>query len=104
MALVECSSSSTSTSTTSAVPSPVSTDVERVQAADDDARLADVVDVHDRRVLEDRPLGDELAVLGLDRGDLHGHAGVQAGGQAGADLEAEQAAAEQRVGVALVAG
>ena len=35
-------------------------------------------------------------------GDLHRHAGVHAGGQAGADLEAEQAAAEQRVGVAVV--
>jgi hypothetical protein len=38
-----------------------------------------------------------LAVLRAHRGDLHGHAGLQAGGQAGADLEAEQAAAEQRV-------
>ena len=55
----------------------------------------------DLRVLEDRALGDELAVLDVDLGDLHGHAGAQARGQAGADLEAEQAAAEQRVGVAV---
>ena len=47
-------------------------------------------------------MGDELAVLGLDLGDLHGHPGVLAGSQAGADLEAEQAAAEQRVAVAAV--
>src|SRR4051794_16551475 len=76
--------------------------LERVQAADDDARLAHVVDVDDRGVLEDRPLGHELAVLDLDRGDLHGHAAAEAGGEPGADLEAEQAAAEQRVAVALV--
>ena len=37
-----------------------------------------------------------------DRRDLHRHAGVQARGEAGADLEAEQAAAEQRVVVAVV--
>ena len=61
-----------------------------------------VVDVRDLRVLEDRALGDELAVLDAHGGDLHGHAGVQARGQAGADLEAEQAAAEQRVAVAVV--
>ena len=54
----------------------------------------------DLRVLQDRALGDELAVLGADVGDLHADAGVQARGQAGADLEAEQAAAEQRVLVA----
>ena len=47
-------------------------------------------------------MGDELAVLGLDLGDLHRHPGLLAGGQAGADLEAEQAAAEQRVAVAAV--
>ena len=37
--------------------------VEGVQPADDDARLADVADVGDLRVLEDRALGDQLAVL-----------------------------------------
>ena len=68
--------------------------VEGVQAADDDARLADVADVHDLGVLQDRPLGDELAVLDAHGGDLHGHAGIQARGQAGADLEAEQAASK----------
>src|SRR3954462_8018226 len=77
-------------------------DLERVQAADHHDRLADVVHGHDRRVLQDRALGDELAVLRLDLGHLHGHAAVQAGAHAGADLEPEQAAAEQRVGVALV--
>ena len=61
------------------------------------------MDVGDARVLEDRALGDELAVLHADAGDLHAHAGVQARGQAGADLEAEQAAAEERVAVAAVA-
>src|SRR3954447_16850403 len=76
--------------------------LERVESPDDDPGLADVVDVHDRRVLEDRALGDELAVLRLDRRDLHRHAGVQARGEAGPDLEAEQAAAEQRVAVAVV--
>ena len=59
-----------------------------------------VVHGADLRVLQDRALGDELAVLGADVGDLHADAGVQARGQAGADLEAEQAAAEQRVLVA----
>src|SRR5215218_641694 len=77
-------------------------DVERVEAADDDARLADVVDVDDRRVLEDRALGYELAALGPDVRDLHRHAGVEASGQSRTDLEAEQPAAEQRVGDALV--
>ena len=62
----------------------------------------DVADVDDRRVLEDRALGDELAAVDLDRGDLHRHAGVEAGGEAGADLEAEQAAAEQRVADVVV--
>src|SRR3712207_7393219 len=49
------------------------------------------------RSLQDRALGDELAVLDADVGDFHADAGVQARGEAGADLEAEQAAAEQRV-------
>ena len=47
-------------------------------------------------------MGDELAVLGLDLGHLHGHSGLLARGQAGADLEPEQTAAEQRVAVAAV--
>ena len=47
-------------------------------------------------------MGDELAVLRLDRGDLHRHPGLLAGGQSGADLEAEQTAAEQRVAVPVV--
>ena len=76
--------------------------VEGVEAADDDPRLGDVADVSDLRVLQDRTLGDQLAVGDLDLRDLHRHAGAQAGGQAGTDLEAEQAAAEQRVGEALV--
>ena len=58
--------------------------------------------VGDLRVLEDRALGDELAVLHLDLGDLHDDAGVEPRGQAGADLEAEQAAAEQQVVVVVV--
>ena len=61
------------------------------------------MDVGDLRVLEDRALGDELAVLDAHVGDLHADAGVEPRGQAGADLEAEQAAAEQRVAVAAVA-
>ena len=60
------------------------------------------MDVGDLGVLEDRALGDELAVLDADARDLHAHAGVEPRGQAGADLEAEQAAAEQRVAVAVV--
>src|SRR3954451_4096154 len=40
-------------------------DLERVQAADDHAGAALVGNVDDGRVLEDRPLGDELAVLRL---------------------------------------
>ena len=76
--------------------------LERVQAADDHADAGVVVDVGDLRVAQDRALGDELAVLDADAGDLHADAGVQARGQAGADLEAEQAAAEQRVAVAVV--
>ncbi len=75
-------------------------DLERVQAADDDADVGAVFDFGDRRVAEDRALGDQLAVLGAHGGDLHHDARAQARGQAGADLEAEQAAAEQRVGVA----
>ena len=47
-------------------------------------------------------MGDELAVLGLDLGDLHRHAGALAGREAGADLEAEQTATEQRVAVTTV--
>ena len=76
--------------------------VEGVEAADDDAGLGDVADVGDLGVLQDRPLDDQLAVLDFDRGDLHRHPGAEAGGEAGADLEAEQAAAEQGVGDALV--
>src|SRR5215217_4640523 len=76
--------------------------LERVQAADNDADARLVVHVGDLRVAEDRALGDELAVLHADVGDLHADAGVQARGQAGADLEAEQAAAEQRVAEAVV--
>jgi hypothetical protein len=77
--------------------------LEGVQAADDHAHLRAVVHRRDLRVLEDRPLGHELAFLDADVGDLHAHAGVQPRGQAGADLEAEQPAAEQRVVEALVA-
>ena len=76
-------------------------DLERVEAADDDARAL-VARRRDRRVAEDRALGDELAALDADGRDLHRHAGVEARGEAGADLEAEQAAAEQRVVVAVV--
>src|SRR5262249_49560442 len=75
--------------------------LERVEAADDDA-LAPVVGLGDRRVLEDRTRGDELAVLHVDLGDLHRHAGAEARGETGADLEPEQTAAEQRVVVAVV--
>ena len=75
-------------------------DLERVQAPDDHADAGAVVHGGDLRVLQDRALGDELAVLDPDRRDLHAHAGVQPRGEAGADLEAEQAAAEQRVPVA----
>src|SRR6185312_16694932 len=71
--------------------------VERVKAADDDPRLTDVADVGDLRVLQDRALDHELAVLDFDRGDLHRDPGAETGGEAGPDLEAEQAAAEQRV-------
>src|SRR5689334_20642862 len=77
-------------------------DLERVEAADDDPDVARVVHVDDRGVLEDRALGHELAVLDLHGGDLHGHAGAEARGEARADLEAEQSAAEQRVLVAVV--
>src|SRR5206468_10822644 len=75
-------------------------DLERVEPPDDDA-AALVARLGDRAVAEDRALRHELAVLDADVGDLHRHAGVQPRGQAGADLEAEQAAAEQRVVVAL---
>src|SRR3954453_184070 len=77
-------------------------DVERVQAADDDPRLAHIAHVDDGRVLQDRPPGHHPAALGPDPGDLHGHAGVQPRRESCADLEAEQAAAEQRVLVAVV--
>src|SRR5215213_8739413 len=76
--------------------------VEGVEAADDDAGLGDVADVGDLGVLQDRALDDQLAAVDFDRGDLHGHAGTEAGGEAGPDLEAEQTAAEQGVGEALV--
>src|SRR4051795_3036362 len=75
-------------------------ELERVQATDDHADVGAVVHARDLAVLEDRALGDELAVLHTDVRDLHADAGVQARGEAGADLEAEQAAAEQRVLVA----
>src|SRR4051812_3501725 len=74
--------------------------LERVQAPDDHAELRSIVHRGDLRVLQDRPLGDELAVFDADVGDLHADAAVQPRGQAGADLEAEQAAAEERVLVA----
>src|SRR5919206_2171727 len=66
-------------------------DLERVQPADDHADLRAVVHVGDLRVLQDRAARDELAVLDLDLGDLHADAGVEPRGEAGADLEAEQA-------------
>src|SRR5262249_30669997 len=72
--------------------------VESVEAADDDAGLGDVADVGNFRVLQDRPLDDQLAAVDFDGGDLHRHAGAEAGGEAGADLEAEQTAAEEGVG------
>src|SRR4051794_40351001 len=74
-------------------------DLERVEAADDDA-LALVARGRDRRVAQDRALGGELAVDDVDPRDLHRHAGVDARGEAGADLEAQQAAAEDGVLVA----
>ena len=76
--------------------------LERVEAADDHAHAGAVMHVGDLRVLQDRALGDELAVLDADARDLHADAGVQARRQARADLEAEQAAAEQRVAMAVV--
>ena len=78
------------------------TGIERVQAADDDPRIGHVADVGDLGVLEDRALGDELAVLDVHLGHLHRDPGVEAGCQARADLEAEQAAAEQRVAEVVV--
>ena len=75
--------------------------LEGVQAADDDPAVL-VGGRRDRRVAVDRALGGELAVDDVDLRDLHRHAGVQARGEAGADLEAEQAAAEQRVVVPAV--
>ena len=74
-------------------------DLERVEATDDDADGRAVFDLGDRGVAEDRALGDQLAALRAHAGDLHRHAGAEARGEAGTDLEAEQAAAEQRVGV-----
>src|SRR4051794_30960321 len=65
-------------------------ELERVQAPDDHAHAGSVVHRGDLRVAEDRALGDELAVLDADVGDLHADPGVQPRGQAGADLEAEQ--------------
>src|SRR5215208_2097076 len=76
--------------------------LERVEAADDDA-LVLVGRRRDARVAQDRALGGELAVYDVDLRDLHRHAGAQAGRQSGADLEAEQAAAEDGVLVALLA-
>ena len=76
--------------------------LEGVEAADDDPDVRAEVDLGDRGVAQDRALGDELAVGHVDRGDLHRHAGAQARGEARADLEAEQAAAEERVAVAVV--
>ena len=92
----------TSTSSTVAAPPPVSSISNALRRPMMMPTVAVVLDLGDRRVAEDRALGDELAALDVDRGDLHRHAGVQARGQAGADLEAEQAAAEQRVVVAAV--
>ena len=57
------------------------------------------LDLRDRRVAEDRPLRDEPAALDAHAGDLHRDAGAEPRREAGADLEAEQAAAEQRVAV-----
>ena len=47
-------------------------------------------------------LGQQRAVLDAHRRDLHGDAGAEARRQARADLEAEQAAAEQRVALPVV--
>jgi hypothetical protein len=77
-------------------------DLEGVQPPDDDADVGAVFDFRDRRVAEDRSLGDQLSVLRTNAGDLHHHPGAEPCGQACADLEAEQAAAEERVGVAAV--
>src|SRR4029077_7776777 len=63
--------------------------LESVDPADDDPEVAAVMRDRDLRVLEDRPLGDELAVLGANRGDLHRHARLLAGRESGADLEPE---------------
>src|SRR3954463_3795829 len=75
--------------------------LEGVQAPDDDAALA-VARRRDRRVAQDRALGEQLAALDPHARDLHRHACVQPRREAGADLEAEQAAAEQGVPVAAV--
>src|SRR4051812_23369264 len=54
--------------------------LERVQAPDDHAEVALVARLGDLRVLQDRPGGDQLAVVDLDLGDLHRHAGALARG------------------------
>ena len=97
MACLACGLSSKLSCSTGAAPAAGLFDLERVEAPDHDADLGAVFDLRDGRVAEDRTLGDQLATLGAYRGDLHRHAGSEACGQAGADLEAEQAAAEQRV-------
>src|SRR4029077_17081449 len=50
-------------------------------------------------VAEDRALRDQLAALGTHARNLHRDAGAEPRGEAGADPEAEESAAEQRVGV-----
>src|SRR4051794_11632590 len=88
--------------------------LERVEAADDHADPRGVVHVGDLGVLQDRSLRDEPApasacglvtasLVDADVGDLHAHARVEPRAQARADLEPEQAAAEQRVVVAALA-
>ena len=74
---------------------------EGVEAPDDDPRLACVARVDEGGVAQDRAHGHEPAVLGAHLGDLHRDPGAHAGGEAGADLEAEQPAAEQRPAVAV---
>ena len=77
-------------------------DLERVEAADDDPDgLRKLIS----EIAESPRIGRSAMSLppsAPHRGDLHRDARVQARGQAGADLEAEQAAAEQRVVVAAV--
>src|ERR1700729_3672622 len=76
--------------------------LERVDPPDDDPEVTAILGHGDLGVLEYRALGDQLAVLCPDRDDLHRHPGVLARGQASADLEPEQPAAEQRVGMPVV--